>query len=204
MGPRVTRVPTWFSGSSSTWGPRRPRSTTTVSTTGRRASTRLTNEARKLPAAKFTAKIAPGLIIARRPTMSRKTCQNKEIQFLDSRTVKRTRAIFRAARHGYIAASSPDQHPYEYAWKDHEAAKKAGQRRRSGPRRHEPSKDAAGITKLAWGLDPKKRGVDLLPDRHALHPDLRRVAGDGGIKRSATTTIRESSGARTGICRPGT
>ena len=125
--------------------------------TGRRPSNPLTNEARKLPAAKFTAKVRADVIAT--TDYVKKNLQNKEIQFLDSRTVKEyTGDDIRALRGGYIAAANHVNIPYEYAWKDPETAKKLAEKTVKD-REGMALKDAAGIKELYKGLDPKKEVV---------------------------------------------
>jgi len=117
----------------------------------------LTNEARKLPAAQFTAKVRPEVMAT--TDFVKKSLKNKEIQFLDSRTVKEYQGEdIRSVRGGYIAAASHVNIPYEYAWKDPEtltklAAKKVDNRDGAA------LKDAAGIKELYKGVDPKKEVV---------------------------------------------
>ena len=117
----------------------------------------LTNEPRKLPAAKFTAKVRADVIAT--TAYVQKNLQNKEIQFVDSRTVKEyTGDDIRALRGGYIAAANHVNIPYETAWKDPEAAKKLAEKTVKD-REGMALKDAAGIKELYKGLDPKKEVV---------------------------------------------
>src|SRR3989338_4837664 len=117
----------------------------------------LTNEPRKLPAAKFTAKVRPDVIAT--TDYVQKNLQNKEIQFVDSRTAKENSGDdIRALRGGYIAAANHVNIPYETAWKDPEAAKKLAEKTVKD-REGMGLKDAAGIKGLYKGLDPKKEVV---------------------------------------------
>ena len=117
----------------------------------------LTNEARKLPAAQFTAKVRPELLAT--TDFVKKNLKNKEIQFLDSRTVKEYEGEdIRAGRGGYIPAASHVNIPYEYAWKDPEAAKKLAEKKVQD-REGMALKDAAGIKELYKGVDPNKEVV---------------------------------------------
>src|SRR3990172_7672287 len=83
----------------------------------------LTNEPRKLPAAQFTAKVRADVIAT--TDYVKKNLQNKEIQFVDSRTAKENSGDdIRALRGGFIAAANHTNIPYETAWKDPETLKK--------------------------------------------------------------------------------
>lgn len=117
----------------------------------------LTNEPRKLPAAQFTAKVRAELIAT--TDYVKKNLQNKEVQFLDSRTVKEsTGEDIRSVRGGHIAAANHVNIPYEYAWKDPEAAKKLAEktvRERDGM----ALKDIAAIKELYKAFDPNKEVV---------------------------------------------
>lgn len=117
----------------------------------------LTNEARKLPAAKFTAKVQADRLAT--TDFVKKNLKNKEIQFIDSRTVKEYAGEdIRAVRGGYIPAANHVNIPYEYAWKDPEAAKKLAEKKVQD-REGMALKDAAGIKELYKGVDPKKEVV---------------------------------------------
>ena len=117
----------------------------------------LTNEARKLPAAQFTAKLRPEVMAT--TDFVKKNLKNKEIQFIDSRTVKEYEGDdIRALRGGYIAAVNHVNIPYEYAWKDPEADMKLAQKKVQD-REGMALKDAAGIKELYKGIDPKKEVV---------------------------------------------
>src|SRR4030065_57866 len=80
------------------------------------------NEPRKLPAAQFTAKVRADVLAT--TDYVKKNLQNKEIQFIDTRTVKENSGDdIRALRGGYIAAANHATIPYETAGKDPAAAK---------------------------------------------------------------------------------
>ena len=117
----------------------------------------LTNEVRKLPAAQFTAKVRPELIAT--TEFVKKNLQNKEVQFLDSRTAKEYAGEdIRALRGGYILAANHTNIPYESAWADPEAAKKLAEKKVQD-REGMALKDAAGIKELYKKFDPKKEVV---------------------------------------------
>ena len=117
----------------------------------------LTNEPRKLPAAKFTAKVRPEVIAT--TDYVKKNLQNKEIQFVDSRTAKEYSGDdIRSLRGGYIAAANHTNIPYETAWKDPEAAKKLADKTVKD-REGMALKDTTGIKELYKGVDPKKEVV---------------------------------------------
>jgi thiosulfate/3-mercaptopyruvate sulfurtransferase len=85
--------------------------------------------------------------------------QNKEIQFVDTRTAKEyTGDDIRALRGGYIAAVNHVNIPYETAWKDPEAAKKYAEKTVKD-REGMALKDTAGLKELYKGVDPKKEVV---------------------------------------------
>jgi thiosulfate/3-mercaptopyruvate sulfurtransferase len=117
----------------------------------------LKNEARKLPAAKFTAKVRPDVIAT--TDYVKNNLQNKEIQFIDTRTAKENSGDdIRALRGGHIAAANHVSIPYETAWKDPEASKKYAEKTvkdRDGM----ALKDTAGLKELYKGVDPKKEVV---------------------------------------------
>ncbi|MEK6550599.1 MAG: rhodanese-like domain-containing protein [Pseudomonadota bacterium] len=117
----------------------------------------LTNEPRKLPAAQFTARVRMDVIAT--TDYVRQNLQNKEVQFVDSRTAKEYAGDdIRALRGGYIAAANHVNIPYESAWKDPEAAKKLAEKTVKD-REGMALKDAAGIKALYQKLDPKKEVV---------------------------------------------
>lgn len=117
----------------------------------------LTNEARKLPAAKFTAKVRADVLAT--TDYVKKSLQNKEIQFIDTRTAKEDAGDdIRALRGGHIAAVNHVSIPYETAWKDPEAAIKLAEKKvkdRDGM----ALKDAAALKELYKAVDPKKEVV---------------------------------------------
>ncbi len=117
----------------------------------------LTNEPRKLPAAKFTAKVRPEVIAT--TDYVKQNLQNKEIQFLDTRTAKENSGDdIRALRGGYIAAANHVNIPYETAWKDPEAAKKLAEKTVKD-REGMALKDTAALKELYKNVDPKKEVV---------------------------------------------
>ncbi len=117
----------------------------------------LTNEPRKLPAAQFTARVRADVIATTDYVL--KNLQNREIQFLDSRTTKENAGDdIRALRGGYIAAANHVNIPYESAWKDPETLKKLAEKKVDN-RDGAALKDAAGIKALYKALDPKKEVV---------------------------------------------
>ena len=117
----------------------------------------LTNEPRKLPAAKFTAKVHADVIAT--TDYVKKSLHNKEIQFIDTRTTKENSGDdIRALRGGHIAAVNHVSIPYEQAWKDPDAAKKLAEKTvkdRDGM----TLKDTAALKELYKGVDPKKEVV---------------------------------------------
>ena len=117
----------------------------------------LTNEARKLPAAKFTAKVQADRLAT--TEFVKKSLKSKEVQFIDSRTVKEHQGEdIRAVRGGNIPAANQVNIPYEFAWKDPEAEMKLAQKKVQD-REGMALKDAAGIKELYKGVDPKKEVV---------------------------------------------
>ncbi len=117
----------------------------------------LTNEARKLPAAQFTAKVRADVLAT--TDYVKKNLQNKEIQFIDTRTVKEYEGDdIRALRGGYIPAVNHANIPYEQAWKDPDTAKKLAEKTvkdRDGM----ALKDTAALKELYKGVDPNKEVV---------------------------------------------
>lgn len=122
-----------------------------------KAKQHLTNEVRKLPPAQFTAKVRPEVIAT--TEFVKKSLNDKNVQFLDSRTAKESSGDdIRALRGGHIAAVNHVNIPYESAWADPEAAKKLAEKKvqdRDGM----ALKDAAGIKELYKGIDPNKEVV---------------------------------------------
>jgi thiosulfate/3-mercaptopyruvate sulfurtransferase len=117
----------------------------------------LTNEPRKPPAAQFTAKVRMDVIAT--TDYVKQNLQNKEIQFIDTRTAKENSGDdIRALRGGHIAAANHVSIPYETAWKDPEAAKKYAEKTVKD-REGMALKDTAGLKELYKGVDPKKEVV---------------------------------------------
>ncbi len=117
----------------------------------------LTNEARKLPVAQFTAKVRADVMAT--TDYVKKNLQNKEIQFIDTRTVKEYEGDdIRALRGGYIPAVNHVNIPYEQAWKDPETAKKLAAKTVTD-RDGMALKDTAALKELYKGVDPNKEVV---------------------------------------------
>jgi thiosulfate/3-mercaptopyruvate sulfurtransferase len=117
----------------------------------------LTNEIKKLPAAKFVAKVQADRIAT--TDYVKKNLTKKETQFLDSRTVKENAGEdIRSVRGGYIAAANHVNIPYEYGWVDPEAATKLAEKKVDN-RNGMALKDSSGLKDLYKGLDPKKEVV---------------------------------------------
>ena len=117
----------------------------------------ITNEARKLPVAQFTAKVRADRIAT--TEYVKKNLKNKDVQFLDSRTAKENSGDdIRALRGGHIEAVNHVNIPYEQTWKDPETAQKLAEKTvkdRDGM----SLKDAAALKELYKGFDPKKEVV---------------------------------------------
>lgn len=121
------------------------------------AKNHMTNEARKLPAAQFTAKVQMDRIAT--TDYVKKNLKSKDVQFLDSRTVKENSGEdIRALRGGHIAAANHVNIPYEQVWKDPETAQKLAEKAVKD-REGMSLKDAAALKELYKGLDPKKEVV---------------------------------------------
>ena len=121
------------------------------------AKSPITNEARKLPAAKFTAKVRPEVMAT--TDFVKKSLKNKEIQFIDSRTAKEHSGDdIRSVRGGHIAAVNQSSIPYESAWKDPEALTKLAEKKVDN-RDGAALKDMAALKELYKGVDPKKEVV---------------------------------------------
>lgn len=117
----------------------------------------LTNEIKKLAAAKFVAKVRADRLAT--TDFVKKSLNSKETQFLDSRTVKEYAGDdIRALRGGYIAAANHTNIPYEQGWVDPDAAAKLAERKVDN-RNGMALKDTAGLKDLYKGLDPKKEVV---------------------------------------------
>ncbi|UCH53609.1 MAG: hypothetical protein JSW09_02055, partial [Pseudomonadota bacterium] len=83
----------------------------------------ITNQVKKLPAAKFTAKVQQDRIAT--TDYVKGNLKNKDIQFIDARTKKEHSGDdIRSVRGGNIAAVNQVNIPYEENWKDPETAKK--------------------------------------------------------------------------------
>jgi thiosulfate/3-mercaptopyruvate sulfurtransferase len=117
----------------------------------------ITNEVKKLPAAKFTAKARVDRLAT--TDYVNKNLKNKEVQFVDVRTKKENSGDdIRALRGGYIPAATHTNIPYEEGWKDPEALKKLAEKKVDN--RHGAAlKDPAEIKALYKGLDPNKEVV---------------------------------------------
>ena len=114
----------------------------------------ITNEPRKLPAAQFTAKLRPELIAT--TDYVKKNLKNKEILFIDTRTVKEHEGEdIRAVRGGNIPAVNQVNIPYEMAWMDPEAGKKPADKKVEGV----SLKDVAALKEVYKAADPKKEVV---------------------------------------------
>ena len=117
----------------------------------------LTNEIKKLPAAKFVAKVRADRLAT--TDYVKKNLTKKETQFLDSRTVKENAGEdIRSVRGGHIAAANHVNIPYEYGWVDPEAAAKLAEKK-VNDRNGMALKDSSGLKDLYKGLDPKKEVV---------------------------------------------
>lgn len=117
----------------------------------------LTNEIKKLPAAKFVAKVRADRIAT--TDYVKQNLNKKEIQFLDSRTAKENAGEdIRSVRGGHIAAANHANIPYERGWMDPEAATKLAEKK-VNDRNGMALKDSSGLKDLYKGLDPKKEVV---------------------------------------------
>jgi len=123
----------------------------------KKAKQHLTNEARKLPPAQFSAKVRPELIAT--TEFVKKSLKDKNVQFLDARTTKEASGDdIRSVRGGRIDAVNYTNIPYESQWVDPEASKKLREKKvqdRDGM----ALKDAAGIKALYKEIDPNKEVV---------------------------------------------
>jgi len=121
------------------------------------AKNHITNEARKLPAAKFTAKVRADLIAT--TDYVKKSLKNKDIQFIDSRTAKEHSGDdIRSVRGGNIAAVNQVNIPYESAWVDPETSTKLAEKKvdnRDGAALKAPE----ALKALYKGIDPNKEVV---------------------------------------------
>ena len=117
----------------------------------------LTNEIKKLPAAKFIAKVRADRLAT--TDYVKQNLNKKETQFLDSRTVKENAGEdIRSVRGGYIAAANHVNIPYERSWMDPDAAIKLADKK-VNDRNGMALKDGSGLKDLFKGLDPKKEVV---------------------------------------------
>jgi thiosulfate/3-mercaptopyruvate sulfurtransferase len=101
----------------------------------------ITNEARKLPVAQFTAKVRADRLAT--TDFVKKSLKDKDVQFLDSRTAKE---------------NSGDDIRALRGWKDPETAHKLAEKTVKD-REGMSLKDAAALKDLYKGLDPKKEVV---------------------------------------------
>lgn len=117
----------------------------------------LTNEARKVAATQFVAKVAADRLAT--TEFVKKNLKNKDVQFVDARTAKEFSGDdIRAVRGGYIAAVNITNIPYEQMWVDPDTNKKVAEKKVQD--RHGAAlKDLAGLKALYKGLDPKKEVV---------------------------------------------
>lgn len=117
----------------------------------------ITNQVKKLPAAKFIAKVQQDRIAT--TDYVKGNLKNKEIQFIDARTKKEHSGDdIRSVRGGHIAAANQVNIPYEDNWKDPETAKKLKEKKvkdRDGM----AHKDVAALKDVYKGLDPNKEIV---------------------------------------------
>ena len=117
----------------------------------------ITNEVKKLPAAKFVAKARQDRIAT--TDYVKGNLKNKDIQFIDARTKKEHSGDdIRSVRGGNIAAVNQVSIPHEENWKDPETAKKLKEKTvkdRDGM----ALKDPAALKALYKGLDPNKEIV---------------------------------------------
>ncbi len=114
----------------------------------------LTNEARKLTAAKFTAKVRADVMAT--TDFVQKNLKNKDVQFLDARTVREHKGEdIRALRGGYIAADNHVNIPFEQMWKNPDTARKLADKTVKD-NEGMALKDMAALKELYKGLDPNK------------------------------------------------
>lgn len=117
----------------------------------------LTNEARKLPAAQFVAKVVADRLAT--TDYVRKNLNNKDVQFIDSRTQGEYRGDdIRALRGGHIAAVNHTNIPYQQGWVDPDTERKLANKT-VADRHGMALKDAAALKALYKNLDPKKEVV---------------------------------------------
>ncbi len=114
----------------------------------------VTNEPRKLPAAQFTAKVRADVMAT--TDYVKKNLQNKDIQFVDTRTAREYRGEdIRALRGGYIDAVNHVNIPFEQMWKDPDTARKLADKTVKD-NEGMALKDMAALRELYKGLDPNK------------------------------------------------
>jgi thiosulfate/3-mercaptopyruvate sulfurtransferase len=117
----------------------------------------ITNEARKLPPAKFTAKVRPDVIAT--TEFVKKNLKNKDIQFIDSRTAKEHSGDdIRSVRGGNIAAANQVNIPYEAAWVDPETLTKLAEKKADN-RDGAALKAPEALKAVYKGIDPNKEVV---------------------------------------------
>ena len=117
----------------------------------------ITNESRKLPAAKFSAKVRPEVIAT--TDYVKKNLKNKDIQFIDSRTVKEHAGEdIRSVRGGHIAAVNQASIPYENAWVDPETSNKLAEKKVAN-RDGAALKPQDALKAVYKGIDPNKEVV---------------------------------------------
>jgi thiosulfate/3-mercaptopyruvate sulfurtransferase len=117
----------------------------------------LTNDLKKLPETKFTAKVRADRLAT--TDYVNKNLKNKEVQFLDARTKKEYSGDdIRALRGGYIPAASHVNIPHEENWKDPEVMKKLAEKKVEN-RDGAAHKDLAALKTLYKNFDPNKEVV---------------------------------------------
>lgn len=117
----------------------------------------VTNDVKKLPAAKFAAKVRADRLAT--TDYVNKNLKNKEVQFLDARTKKEYSGDdIRALRGGYIPAASHVNIPHEDNWKDPEVMKKLAEKKVDN-RNGAALKDPAELKALYKNFDPNKEIV---------------------------------------------
>lgn len=117
----------------------------------------LTNQARKLPAAQFVAKVRADRLAT--TDYVRKNLNNKDVQFIDARTQRENQGDdIRALRGGHIAAVKHTNIPYQQNWVDPDTEGKLASKKVTD--RHGMAlKDVAALKALYKDLDPKKEVV---------------------------------------------
>ena len=117
----------------------------------------LTNEARKLAATQFVAKVAADRLAT--TDFVKKNLNSKDFQFVDARTAREFSGDdIRALRGGHIAAVNMTNIPYEQMWVDPDTNRKLAEKKVQD--RHGAAlKDLAGLKELYKGLDPRKEVI---------------------------------------------